>query len=101
MQEFTNGNGETIELPDTIEHSDGSVEDVILYTLPMYWASYLINGCADSLEDGEQAEIDAYLESEGNPLIVDCGESHFSWRNDATNMGGDVCEYVAHVRRSS
>ena len=101
MQEFTNGNGETIELPDTIEHSDGSVEDVILYTLPMYWASYLINGCADSLEDGEQAEIDAYLESEGNPLIVDCGESQFSWRNDATNMGGDVCEYVAHVRRSS
>ena len=99
MPEFINANLETEQLPDTIEDGSGNVYDVIIYNLPVYWASYLINGCPDSLEDGERGEIDAYLESEGHPCFVDCGPSHFSRGNDATNLGGNVCEYVAHVWR--
>jgi len=77
------------------------------YTLPAYWASYLINGDASGFDIAntpddpgagtrEQLEIDAWLESEGNPHFVDCGEQYFSWHNDATNLGGDVCDYIAH-----
>tara|TARA_R110000796_G_scaffold29173_1_gene79118 strand:+ start:646 stop:897 length:252 start_codon:yes stop_codon:yes gene_type:complete len=70
---------------------------IVTHTLPMYWASYLINGDATSLRDGEQEEIDAWLESEGNPWFVDVGEHYFSHRNDATRLGGNVAEYTAHL----
>ena len=29
--------------------------------------------------------------------FVDSGEQYFSHSNDATTLGGDVCDYVAHV----
>ena len=73
--------------------------NTIEYTLPIYWASYLINGDASGLEDGEQAEIDAFLESEGNPEIIDCSNGHwFARSNDASSLGGDVCTYTAIIR---
>jgi hypothetical protein len=68
------------------------------YTLPIYWASYLINGDASGLNDGEQEVIDAWLEKEGHPIFADVGESGFSWTNDATDKGGDVATYTAIVR---
>lgn len=71
--------------------------DTQTYCLPAYWASYLINGDASGLEPGEQQTIDAWLAREGNPNIVDCGEQYFSWRNDATLLGGDVCDYTALI----
>lgn len=69
----------------------------IQYTLPAYWASYLINGDASGLEDGEQATIDAFVAEEGNPHFTGCGdETWFARRNDAnTGLAGDVCEYTA------
>lgn len=71
----------------------------ITYTLPAYWASYLINGDASGLDDGEQAVIDAWLAKEGYPNIVSCGdESYFSRYNDAGTLAGDVMEYTALVR---
>ena len=81
--------------------------ETIEYTLPAYWASYLINGDASGFDIAntpddpdagtrEQLEIDQWLESEGNPHFVDCGEQYFSWHNDATSLGGDVCDYIAH-----
>ena len=81
------------------------------YTLPAYWASYLINGDASGFDIAntpddpdagtrEQLEIDQWLESEGNPHFVDCGEQYFSWWNEATSLGGDVCDYIAHKRES-
>ena len=76
--------------------------EVLAYQLPAYWASYLINGDASGLEDGEQAQIDAFLKRESVPYpiyFVDCGESYFSHSNDATNLGGDVCDYIAHVSK--
>ncbi len=78
------------------------------YTLPAYWASYLINGdasglldkCQDNPEQSQKATIDQWVESEGNPHFVDGGEQYFSWWNEATSLGGDVCDYVAHKRES-
>jgi hypothetical protein len=81
----------------TLDISHRLTFQVVTFILPMYWASYLINGCADSLLEGEQELIDAWTETEGNPWFVDVGEPHFSHWNDATNIGGDVCEYVAHI----
>ena len=79
------------------------------YTLPVYWASYLINGDGSGFDiantpdnpeagDKERAEIAAWVESEGNPYFVDCGEPYFAHRNDANTLGGDVATYTAHVR---
>lgn len=62
--------------------------------LPAYWASYLINNDASGLDAGEQAKIDAWLAVNGLPMPVTCGESHFSWHNDATALGGDVCQFT-------
>ena len=66
------------------------------YTLPVYWASYLINGDASGLEDGEQAEIDAWLASlPYGYACVDVGEeTGFRRSNDATDLGGDCAEYT-------
>ena len=81
--------------PDTTSHR--LTFQVLTFILPMYWASYLINGDASGLMDGEQELIDAWTETEGSPWFVDVGASYFAHRNDATNLGGDVCEYVAHI----
>jgi len=66
------------------------------YILPMYWASYIINGDATGLRDGEQEEIDEYFKKMGNPYIVSIGDEYwFADRNDATKLGGDVCSYFS------
>lgn len=76
------------------------------YTLPAYWASYLVNGDGSGLEDEEITEIDAWCERERHRIgaefdtfvCVDCSEeSEFSWHNDATTMGGDVLDYTFQV----
>lgn len=78
----------------------------IEYTLPAYWASYLVNGDASGLEDGEQETIDAWLSSQGNiGQCVDVSEdTWFAWRNDSNNgLGGDVATFaflVSSVLRS-
>lgn len=64
------------------------------HTLPAYWASYLINGDSSGITPEDKALADAYLLANALPYPVSCGESEFSWRNDATTLGGDVCEYV-------
>ena len=100
MPYFTNSDGIEQELPDTIIDGSGNIYDVIIYALPMYWASYLINGDASGLEDDEIEAVDSFLRREESLLIVDVGQSYFSHRNDATRLGGDVCDYVAHVKQS-
>jgi hypothetical protein len=73
------------------------------YTLPSYWASYLINGDGSGLEPGEQETIDEYFideqERAGRWLDVydTVGEEYFSHSNDATNMGSDVVDYVVRI----
>jgi len=75
--------------------------ETITYKLPAYWASYLINGDASGMEESELETVDSFLQSESEPNFVDCGEQYFSWTNDATTLGGDVCDYVAHIIRKA
>lgn len=67
----------------------------ITFTLPAYWASYIINGDSSGMDDSDIEECDAFMERNGNPHFVDVSESYFSWRNDADSLGGDVCDYTA------
>jgi hypothetical protein len=64
--------------------------------LPAYWASSIVNGDDSGLEDGEREQIDAFIKKEGLEewKEADCGEQYFSSYNDATSLGGDVCEYT-------
>ena len=67
----------------------------ILYTLPIYWASYLVNGDSSGMEDGESDQVDQFIESEKLGPCEGCyGEPSFRHSNDATNLGGDVCYYI-------
>lgn len=67
------------------------------YTLPASWASALVNGDVSGLDDAESAQIVAWLESVEPGYCVGCSdESHFAWRNDASNLGGDCLVYTFH-----
>lgn len=67
----------------------------IEYTLPAYWASYLINQDASGISDEDKRQADEFLAEKGLPGACSCSdESRFSWRNDATNLGGDVLDFV-------
>lgn len=73
----------------------------IVFKLPSYWASYLINDDATGLEDGEQEEIDSWVERQrfvGNYQLFSCAncseESFFAWHNDANSIGGDCLDYT-------
>ncbi len=69
------------------------------YTLPTYWASYLVNGDASGLEDSEQAEIDRWLsDMEPGECVDMLDDSHFAHCNDASRMGGDVATYTFILR---
>lgn len=69
------------------------------YILPAYWASYLINGDDSGLDSDEKKEIHTFLRAEKSPYFFDCGEPYFSRHNDATGLGGDVCEYRVFVKQ--
>lgn len=67
----------------------------LTYTLPAYWASYLINDDASGLEPGEQATVDAWLAKMSLPMPASCSEeSHFSKHNDAGQLAGEVLDYT-------
>jgi len=71
------------------------VLEKVTYTLPSYWASYLINGDSSGISDKDKAECDSFIARMELPAPVDCStESWFSWHNDATDLGGDVMEYT-------
>lgn len=80
-------------------------EDVEVFELPIYWASYLINGDASSLEDDEQKVVDTWLKEtsehyDANVSVVDCSEDQwFSHRNDATELGGMCCHYTVLITK--
>ena len=63
------------------------------YTLPAYWASYLINGDASGYSDEEIAEIDDFRAGKGRCEGCSDETEEFSWRNDANKLGGMVTEF--------
>ncbi len=67
------------------------------YTLPAYWASYLINGDSSGLEESEKAACDSFLERNGlsRTRFMDCTESFFSSRcDDEKALPGDRCMFT-------
>lgn len=65
----------------------------VTYTLPAYWASYLING---DVSGGREirAAADAFMHKHQLPAPVSCSdESWFAKSNDAGTIAGDVMEF--------
>lgn len=84
----------------------------VTVTGPAYWASYLINGDASGLQEGEQAKVDAWLDREQihsvvsdktDPETGESEEARFTWSMDiyAPELdcrGGDVLDYICVMR---
>lgn len=68
----------------------------VTYTLPSYWASYLINGDASGLEDAETKEIDGFCADLG-PCLDVSDEEEFSWHNDANSLGSSVATFTFQI----
>lgn len=70
--------------------------ETIEYKLPAHWASAIINGDDSGLSDNDLVELEAFLEKEEYPNIVDVSEdSYFSHSNDAGTLACDVSVYTA------
>lgn len=70
------------------------------YTAPSGWASYLINGDASGIDDNDQREADAFVESVGAGSPVDCTDAGFIHRPDFGKLAGD-CQAYTFLRRAS
>ena len=71
--------------------SPGFVE----YTLPAYWASYLINGDDSGIQAWQRKEIDEFLKREKlGPAVGVSEETYFKRYNDYNMSGGDVATYT-------
>lgn len=69
------------------------------YTLPAYWASYLVNADSSGMEDEEIKEVDRFIERNGLGLCVGIGnDKTFSWYNDANSLGGAVSDFTFEVK---
>ena len=64
------------------------------YTLPAYWASYLVNGDASGITDDERAEIDAFCEGLGTCSGTTDEPEYFQRHNDANRVGGNVLDFI-------
>ena len=72
----------------------------LAYDLPVYWASYLVNGDASGLEPGEKETVEETL-SKLDLTSCECvdikGEPFFSWTSWPPGLGGgDYVTYVFH-----
>lgn len=67
-----------------------------IYSLPSYWASYLINGDASGMGDDDQADCDAFLASLpwGWSCVDVSEETDFRHSNDAGTLAGDCADYT-------
>ena len=70
------------------------------YTAPSCWASYLINGDASGIDEDDQREADAFVESVGAGSPVDCTDAGFIRRPDFGKLAGD-CQTYTFLRRAS
>jgi hypothetical protein len=64
------------------------------FILPAYFALFLVNGDASSLESQEVRDILAFTEKHNLLNCVDCSEQYFSWSNDFDKCGGFVMEFT-------
>lgn len=65
------------------------------YTLPVYWASYLVNDDYSGITQSEVDAIEAWRARECVGHCVGVSDDHyFAHINDANNLGGDVAVYT-------
>jgi len=76
------------------EDEEEEDEGTVTYSMPIYWASYLINGDASGMEDDEIKEADEAIEAIGLGSPVDVGESEFRNRGDYGHLAGDYADYT-------
>lgn len=66
----------------------------VKYTLPAYWASYLVNGDASGIDEHNKKAADEFLTKNELPSPVSCGdETWFAKSNDAFTLGCEVMSY--------
>lgn len=65
------------------------------YVLPVYWASYLINGDSSGMDRADLIACNDWLNARKlrRDYFCDVSESWFARANDATSLGGDVAEF--------
>ena len=69
------------------------------YTLPAYWASYLINNDDSGISVADKASCDFFMDSNDLPAPVSCSdESYFATHNDAGTLAGDVLDYTFLIK---
>lgn len=64
---------------------------------PSAWASYLINGDASGLLEGEKEIVDSWVKRMDCGAPVSCEDAGFFWRHDAMKecpQGADCQKYV-------
>lgn len=66
----------------------------VTYSMPVYWASYLINGDASGIDDDEIKQADAAIEDIGLGAPVDVSDSDFRHRGDYGSLAGDYADYT-------
>jgi hypothetical protein len=66
----------------------------VTYSMPIYWASYLINGDASGIDDDDIAQADAAIADIGLGSPVDVGDSEFRHRGDYGRLAGDYADYT-------
>lgn len=71
---------------------------------PSSWASYLINGDASGLEDGEQAQCDVWIASVGCGDPISCSDAGFCAHHDAWEhipLAADCQTYIFDSRKAN
>ena len=75
------------------------LDNVTEVRLPIYWASYLVNGDASGLEDGEENQVQEtleYLELDKWICVDVKDDFSFEYPFLPDLLGGDYCTYVFH-----
>lgn len=70
------------------------------YSLPAYWASYLINADDSGLLPSELETVLTWrnLNSEIGNCVACCDESYLARDNHATNIGGDCLDFIFEIK---
>lgn len=64
------------------------------FKLPAHWASALINDDFSGLEDADEAELRAFVNSANGNCIDVSEEPYFSHSNDAHTLACDCLDYT-------
>lgn len=69
---------------------------LVKFTLPSFWASYLVNGDASGLDDHEIKAIDRWLDANNLSSPLGYEDVGFYWHNDGPegHLGGDCMGFT-------